>query len=161
MRHRKSGRKFSRTSAHRRAMFRNLATELFRHERIVTTDEKAKELRGIAERLITIAKRAGTIRAKDGESAAEREKRVSANKVHAHRRAAEWVRDKEVLKKLFDDFASRFADRPGGYSRIVKWKQRPGDAAPVSIIELIPGEGTSEPMAAGDGASGAGAGATA
>lgn len=118
MRHRNSGRKLGRTASHRHAMFRNMVTSLFEHERIETTDARAKELRSIAEKLITQGKR-GTL--------------------HARRNAAKWVHGADVLKKLFDDIAPRFAERPGGYTRIVKVGQRHGDNAPLSIIELVPG----------------------
>ncbi len=116
MRHRKSGRKLNRTSAHRRAMFANMATSLFRYERIQTTDAKAKEIRRVAERLITLAKK--------GDLA-------------ARRRAYRTVRDQEVLKKLFDEIGPRYAERPGGYTRIVKVGRRRGDNAPLSLIELV------------------------
>ena len=118
MRHRNSGRKLGRTSTHRLAMFRNMVVSLFEHERIETTDTRAKELRSIAEKLITQGKK-GTL--------------------HARRNAARWVQNPDVLKKLFDDIAPRFAERPGGYTRIVKVRQRHGDNAPMSIIELVPG----------------------
>ena len=116
MRHRKKGRNLSRTASHRRAVLRNLATSLFRHERIETTTAKAKELRPFAERLITLAKRGD---------------------LHARRLAARKIADREVLGKLFDDIAPRFADRPGGYTRILKVGVRKGDAAEMSLIELV------------------------
>jgi large subunit ribosomal protein L17 len=116
MRHLKKGRKFSRTSAHRDAMFSNLATSLFQHECIETTREKAKDLRGFAERLITLAKR---------------------NDLHARRLAFRHVRNLDVLKKLFDDIAPRFQSRAGGYTRVMKSGVRKGDAAPLSVIELV------------------------
>lgn len=116
MRHHKSGRKLNRTSSHRKAMFSNMATSLFLHERIETTAAKAKEIRGVAERLITLAKK--------GDLA-------------ARRRAFRTVRDKDVLKKLFEDIGPRYADRPGGYTRILKLGNRRGDNAPMSAIELV------------------------
>jgi large subunit ribosomal protein L17 len=119
MRHRNSGRKLSRTSSHRTALFRNMATALFRHERIETTDAKAKELRSFAEQLITVAK---------------------AGDVHAHRLAFRDIRDRDILKKLFDDIAPRFKTRNGGYTRITKSRIRRGDNAPISIIELVGNE---------------------
>jgi large subunit ribosomal protein L17 len=125
MRHLNHGRKFSRTSAHRIAMFRNMATSLFRHEKIETTDAKAKELRGIAERLITLAKQGDT---------------------HARRLAYRDIRDQEVLAKLFTDIGPRFKARNGGYTRITKSRIRRGDNAPVSIIELV---GSEVPLAGG------------
>ena len=106
MRHRNSGRKLGRTASHRTALFRNMATSLFRHERIETTDAKAKELRSFAEQLITVAKRGV---AAGGPAA-----------LHARRLAAADIADKDVLKKLFDTLAPRFAARPGGYVRIIK-----------------------------------------
>ncbi len=116
MRHRKKGRKLSRTASHKKATMRNLATALFRHERIETTTAKAKELRPYAERLITLARRGD---------------------VHARRLAATRIQDREVLGKLFDDIAPRFAERPGGYTRILKLGNRKGDAAEMSLIELV------------------------
>ena len=116
MRHLNSGRKLGRTSAHRTALFRNMATSLFRHERIETTDAKAKELRRFAEQLITLAKRGD---------------------LHARRQAFADIRDQEVLAKLFGDIGPRFKTRPGGYTRIIKSRIRKGDNAPISIIELV------------------------
>jgi large subunit ribosomal protein L17 len=117
MRHRKNGRKLGRTSAHRKAMFRNMVVSLFEHERIESTDMKVKELRRLAERLITSARQ---------------------NTVHARRMAARWVQNPVVLQKLFDDIAPRYRERPGGYTRIVKVGRRHGDNAPMSLIELVP-----------------------
>jgi large subunit ribosomal protein L17 len=119
MRHLNKGRKLGRTSAHRQAMFRNLATSLFRHEKIETTDAKAKDLRGFAEKLITLAKRGD---------------------VSARRLAFRDIRDDEVLKKLFDDIAVRYKARPGGYTRLTKVRIRRGDNAPMSVIELVGNE---------------------
>jgi large subunit ribosomal protein L17 len=119
MRHLNSGRKLGRTSAHRTALFRNMATSLFRHERIETTDAKAKELRSFAEQLITLAKRGD---------------------LHARRQAFADIRDQEVLAKLFGDIGPRFKTRPGGYTRIIKSRIRKGDNAPISIIELVGNE---------------------
>jgi len=116
MRHRKKGRKLSRTAAHRRATLRNMATSLFRHERIETTTAKAKELRPFAERLITLAKRGD---------------------LHARRLAAQKIPDREVLGKLFGEIGPRFAERPGGYTRIMKLGTRRGDAAEMALIELV------------------------
>ncbi len=116
MRHRKSGRKLGRTSAHRKAMLRNMVTSLLDHERIETTDAKAKELRGVAERMITLAKRGD---------------------LHARRQALSVIQSKQVTAKLFDELAERFRDRPGGYTRVIKVGTRVGDAAPISIIELV------------------------
>ena len=116
MRHRKKGRKLQRTASHRRAMLRNLATSLFRYERIETTTAKAKELRPYAERLITLARRGD---------------------LHARRLVARRIQDREILGKLFDEIASRYAERPGGYTRILKLGTRKGDAAEISLIELV------------------------
>src|SRR5437867_2336435 len=115
MRHLKSGRKLNRTSAHRKALFRNLVTSLIEHEQVRTTDAKAKELRRVADRMITLAKRGS---------------------LHARRRAAAYIRTRRVVSKLFGEVAARFRERPGGYTRIVKLGHRHGDAAPMSIIEL-------------------------
>ncbi|KPJ78064.1 MAG: 50S ribosomal protein L17 [Gemmatimonas sp. SG8_23] len=116
MRHRKKGRQLSRTRSHRKATLRNLATSLFRHERIETTTAKAKELRPYAERLITLARRGD---------------------VHARRLAAAKIQDRQVLGKLFDEIAPRYAERPGGYTRVLKLGNRKGDAAEMSLIELV------------------------
>ncbi len=115
MRHRKIGRKLNRSAPHRKAMFRNMVTSLLAHEHIQTTDAKAKELRRFTERMVTLGKK-GTL--------------------HARRQALSFVRDRDVVKKLFEDIAPRFADRPGGYTRITKLGVRRGDAAAVSLIEL-------------------------
>lgn len=118
MRHRKSGRKLGRNSSHRKAMFRNMATSLVRHEMIKTTVPKAKELRRVVEPLITLAKVDGV-----------------ANRRLAFNR----LRDKEAVGKLFSDLGPRFKDRPGGYLRILKTGPRPGDAAPMAIVQLVDG----------------------
>ena len=115
MRHLKSGRKLNRSSSHRRAMLANMVTSLLLHEQMETTDAKAKELRRWADRMVTLGKR-GTL--------------------HARRQALAFVRDRKVVAKLFDDIASRFRERPGGYTRITKLGIRQGDAAALSIIEL-------------------------
>ena len=116
MRHGKSGRKLGRTSSHRKAMFRNMVTSLFEHERIVTTEKKAKELRPIAEKMITLAKRGD---------------------LHARRQALSYIQSKDVVAKLVDEIQSQFAERQGGYTRIIKTGNRQGDAAPMAIIELV------------------------
>lgn len=115
MRHRKSGRKFGRNSTHRKAMFRNMAMSMLKHETIRTTLPKAKELRRVVEPLITLARE---------DSVANR------------RLAFDRLRDKEVVGKLFSDLGPRFKDRPGGYLRILKTGPRPGDAAPMAIVML-------------------------
>jgi len=116
MRHRKKGRKLNRTASHRRATLRNLATSLFRHGRIETTTAKAKELRPYAERLITLAKRGD---------------------LHARRLVATKIQDRNVLGSLFQDIGPRFSERPGGYTRILKLGHRKGDAAEMSLVELV------------------------
>jgi large subunit ribosomal protein L17 len=134
MRHQNTGRKFSRSSSHRKAMFRNMVTSLIEHERITTTEPKAKELRRFAEKTISISLRLGDLltKPKEQRSAAEQGKYV-----HALRMAARMIRTREVLHKLFSDVAPKLAGRPGGYTRIVKIGQRTGDAAPMAIIELV------------------------
>ncbi len=116
MRHRKKGRKLSRSPSHRKATLRNMATSLFRHERIQTTQAKAKELRPYAEKLITLAR---------------------SDTVHARRMAARKIADREVLGKLFDELGPRFSDRPGGYTRILKLGPRKSDSAEMALIELV------------------------
>ena len=116
MRHRKRGRQLGRNSKHRLALFRNLVTSLMEHERIETTEAKAKELRGITDKLITLGKQ-GTLQARRG--------------------ALRVLRTKQTVQKLFDDVAKRFPERNGGYTRIIKTRQRPGDAAKMVAIELV------------------------
>ena len=148
MRHRNAGRKFDRDGSSRRAMFRNLAANLVLHERLETTDAKAKELRRVAERLITKARRLGTVAYTPW---AELTKTDQARRLHAQRLVASFIprfgvkNDKKVdlVEKIFVDLAKRYAERPGGYTRIIKMGPRKGDAAPISIIELI--EGAAKP----------------
>ncbi len=116
MRHRKRGRELSRTASHRSALLRNLATSLLEHERIRTTEAKAKELRPVVEKLITLG---GT------------------DDVHSRRQARRLIENRVVLQKLFDDVGPRFRDRPGGYTRILKLGARKGDGAELAIIELV------------------------
>lgn len=116
MRHGKSGRRLGRTTSHREAMFRNLVTSFLNHEKITTTDAKAKEIRSVAEKMITLGKRGD---------------------LHSLRQAASYIREKSVVTKLFSTIAPRYKDRPGGYTRIVKLGVRQGDAAAVSLIELV------------------------
>lgn len=118
MRHRLSGRALGRSSSHRQALIRNQITDLLRHERIVTTEAKAKTLRPAAEKVITLGKR-GTL--------------------HARRQAAATLTDRRVVRRLFDDIAPRFASRRGGYTRIVKLGPRKGDGARMALIELVDG----------------------
>ena len=127
MRHRVAGRGLGRTSSHRKALIRNQVTELLRHERIVTTEAKAKTIRPAAEKVITLGKR-GTL--------------------HARRQAGAILTDRGVLKLLFDDIAPRFQTRPGGYTRIVKLGPRQGDGAHMALIELVEGPVTSATDAA-------------
>lgn len=117
MRHRVKGRQLSRTSSHKRAMLRNMATSLFQHDRIVTTEAKAKELRPYAERLITLARRGD---------------------LHARRQVERRIKDRAVAGRLFSEIGPRFAGRPGGYTRIVKLGHRVGDGAETARIELLP-----------------------
>ncbi len=116
MRHRKGGRKLNRSASHRKALMRNMVTSLLDHERIETTDAKAKELRSLADKMITLGKRGD---------------------LHARRQALSVIRSKEITAKLFDELADRFRERAGGYTRVIKVGNRVGDAAPVSIIELV------------------------
>ena len=122
MRHLKAGRKFGRPSAHRKALFRNMVTALIDRERIRTTLAKAKELRGKVEKTITLGKK-GTL--------------------HARRHALKLVADRGVLKKIFGPLAERYANRPGGYTRVIKLGHRLGDDAPMAFIELVDREGES------------------
>ena len=128
MRHGNYGGKLGRTSAHRSALFRNMVTSLLEHERIETTDAKAKEVRRIAERMITLGKRGD---------------------LHARRHALRVVRSRDVAAKLFGDLAERFRERAGGYTRIVKHRVRVGDAAPLSIVELLVGPPPEKPQGKG------------
>ncbi len=116
MRHNRAGRKLGRVSEHRRALFRNQLLSLLKHERIITTLPKAKELRPIAERMVTLGRK---------------------NSVHARRLVNRWVSDRNIIKKLFSEIAPRFATRPGGYTRIVKLGPRKGDGAELAILEFV------------------------
>lgn len=116
MRHRQGGRKLGRTTSHRLAMLRNMVTSLLEHEQIETTDARAKEVRRVAERMITLGKRGD---------------------LHARRLAMRVVRSREVATKLFDELAPRYQARPGGYTRVLKTRRRVGDAAPMSLVELV------------------------
>ena len=116
MRHLKHGRKLGRTTAHRKALLRNLATALLEHERIITTEPKAKELRRVADKLVTLGKRGS---------------------LHARRQALQTVQSTTVVQKLFNEIAPRFAERQGGYTRILRLGYRPGDAAAMAVIELV------------------------
>jgi large subunit ribosomal protein L17 len=116
MRHRNSGRKLGRTSAHRTALLRNLVTSLLDHEQIETTDAKAKELKRIADKMITLGKRGD---------------------LHARRQALRVVQSRDVTSKLFGPLAERYREREGGYTRVLKLRTRIGDAAPISLVELV------------------------
>lgn len=144
MRHRRAGVHLSRTSAHRQALFSNLVAALFTNERIRTTDAKAKETRRLAERTITWARRVGDVLTKKPDRRSTEE---SARVVHAVRMARRVVRDRGAVLKLFDEIAPRFAGRHGGYTRIVKLDQRPGDAASMSLLELMPDDNATAPKA--------------
>src|SRR5262249_8757339 len=135
MRHQRAGVHLSRTSAHRKALFSNLVAALLTNERIRTTEAKARETRRLAERTITWARRVGDVLTKKPERRSNEE---SARVVHAVRMARRVVRDRGAVLKLFDEIAPRYLARRGGYTRIVKLGQRPGDAAPMSLLELIP-----------------------
>ena len=116
MRHRKATCKLGRTSSHRNAMLRNMVTSLFEHERIVTTVPKAKEARRVADKMITLAKRGD---------------------LHARRQALSYIQSKDVVAKLFEEIQQQYADRQGGYTRIIRTGTRLGDAAPMAILELV------------------------
>ncbi|MEW6288683.1 MAG: 50S ribosomal protein L17 [Thermodesulfobacteriota bacterium] len=116
MRHRNSGRRLGRTTPHRKAMVRNMVTSLLEHERIVTTTPKAKEVRKVADKMITLAKRGD---------------------LHARRQALAFIRDAQVVAKLFDKLSAEYQDRQGGYTRIIQTGNRNGDAAPMAILELV------------------------
>ena len=119
MRHRRKGKKLGRTASHRKAMMRNLVTEFLDNERIVTTISKAKALRPVAEKMITLGKR---------------------ENLHARRRALSFIRRKEVVYKLFDEIAPRFSERNGGYTRILRLGFRQGDQAEMALLELVGSE---------------------
>jgi large subunit ribosomal protein L17 len=116
MRHKVVGRGLSRPSGHRKALFRNLVTDLLKHEKIVTTEAKAREIQAITEKIITLGKRSG---------------------LHSYRQATSYVMDKKVAEKVFADLAKRYSERPGGYTRIVKLEPRLGDGAPMASLELV------------------------
>ena len=126
MRHRNSVKQLGRTHSHRKAMFANMVTSLFRHERIITTRVKGKELKRISERLITRAKKNALMSESD-----------EAKKLHNKREVMKVIKDRDVVKKLFEDIAPRFKERKGGYTRIYLLGRRPGDAAEMSIVELV------------------------
>ena len=141
MRHRRAGLHLSRTPAHRKALFSNLVAALLTYERIRTTEAKAKEVRRLAERAITWARRLGPVLSKKPEKRTDEEK---ARVVHAMRMALRAIRDRQTVLKLFEEIGPRYLTRHGGYTRIMKLGPRPGDAAPMSLLELIPAEGATE-----------------
>ena len=116
MRHRIAGRKLGRRSSHRRALFRNMVTDLLRYEKIVTTEPKAREIRGLAEKMITLGKNSG---------------------LHSYRQALSFITDKKVTEKVFSELGPRYKERPGGYTRMVKLAPRLGDGAPMVQLELV------------------------
>ena len=116
MRHRQSGRKLNRTSSHRKSLFKNMAQALLKHEQIVTTLPKAKELKRVVEKLITLGKKGN---------------------LHSRRLAFNQIRNKDMVSKLFDSLANRYSDRKGGYTRVLKAGFRYGDSAPMAVIELV------------------------
>lgn len=116
MRHGKAGKKLGRTPSHRKAMFRNMVTSLLQHERIVTTEVKAKEIGRLTEKMITLGKRGD---------------------LHARRQAVAFIRSNEVVKRLFSEYAQRYASREGGYTRVLKLEPRAGDNAPMALVELV------------------------
>lgn len=136
MRHRHSGRQLGRNASHRKAMFRNMATSLLEHGRIKTTEAKAKELRKVVEKLITLSKRVPPS-ALAGADSAEETARLKAQRVHAVRQARQWVKNRDVLQKLFSEYSELYEHRPGGYTRILKIGRRAGDNAPMTMIELV------------------------
>jgi large subunit ribosomal protein L17 len=119
MRHRKAGNQLGRNTSHRRAMLRNMVTSLFKYEQIETTDAKAKAIRPIAEKMITLAKRGD---------------------LHARRQALSYMQDKEVTHRLFDELKDRYLNRQGGYLRIIKKGLRKGDGASISVVQLLANE---------------------
>jgi large subunit ribosomal protein L17 len=116
MRHRIAGKKLGRRTGHRRALYRNLVTDLLKHEKIITTEAKAKEVRGLAEKMITLGKKSG---------------------LHSYRQALSFITDKKVTEKIFAELAPRYGERPGGYTRMVKLEPRLGDGAPMVQLELV------------------------
>jgi large subunit ribosomal protein L17 len=145
MRHRNQGRKLSRTPAHRRALFANMANALFEHERITTTEAKAKDLRRVVEKLVSTAKRglkaaeAAKKAQADAKAKGQDPKRYEAavNAVHARRTVYSVLRSREGVDRLFATLAVRYRERAGGYTRVLKTGPRPGDNAPMSIIEMV------------------------
>ncbi|MCB9763122.1 MAG: 50S ribosomal protein L17 [Alphaproteobacteria bacterium] len=153
MRHMKAGRKLGRNSSHRKAMYRNMVTSLMLHGRIRTTDAKAKELRRIADRVITLGKRVppSKLAALDGEELVK----AQAERVHAIRQARKFIVDRDVLHRVFNEYSERYQTRPGGYTRLVKLGFRTGDNAPMTLIELMPAYEVDESATSSDDAAAA------
>jgi len=147
MRHRVAYRKLGRVSDHRIAMLRNQATALLRHEHLTTTVPRAKELRPFVERLISIAKRATV---PDGAARPKRDGNGAGRALHARRLVMQDLQDRDVVSKLFDSLAPRFADRPGGYTRLLRVGYRKGDSAEVAQVELVGSEFDPKAKAEGD-----------
>lgn len=116
MRHKIAGRSLSRDSGHRKALYRNLVTDLLRHEKIVTTEAKAREIRGMAEKMITLGKKSG---------------------LNSYRQALKFITDEKIAAKIFSELGPRYKERPGGYTRITKLEPRLGDGAPMVQLELV------------------------
>jgi len=135
MRHLKSGRKLNVSSSHRIAMFRNMVTSLMLHGRIRTTEAKAKEVRRIADRVISLGKRVppSSLESLTGDDLAA----ARAQRVHAIRLARRWVNDRDALDKIFNEYSERYSARPGGYTRVYKLGRRNGDNAAMSLLELV------------------------
>lgn len=135
MRHLNSRRKLHINSSHRKAMFRNMVTSLMIHGRIRTTEPRAKEIRRIADRIITLGKRVppSSLEGLEGEDLVK----ARARRVHAIRLARKWIRDRDALDKVFNEYSERFKDRPGGYTRVLKLGHRSGDNAAMNLVELI------------------------
>lgn len=121
----KIGSKLGRTTSHRKAMLRNMVTSLLKYEKIQTTDSKAQELKKVADKMITLGKRGD---------------------LHARRQAASFVRERDIVGKLFGDLSERFRERMGGYTRVIHAGNRAGDNAPMSIVELLPGSANQKPV---------------
>ncbi len=135
MRHLKAGRKLSIYSAHRNAMFGNMVTSLMQHGRVRTTEAKAKEVRRVADKLITLAKRVTPSKLAGLEG--EELRKAQADRVHAIRLARRWITDRDVLTRLFTEYSTLYENRPGGYTRILKVGRRPGDQAAMNLLELV------------------------
>lgn len=146
MRHRNKGRKLGMDSSERTAMIRNMVTSVLANEHVHTTEARAKEVRRFVEKVITLAKRAPSVDGLEGEELA----RAKAVRVAKIRLARNYVRDRDVLKRLFEDVAARFAARSGGYTRVVKTSRRPGDNASMAYLMLLPAAAAeaTEPVAA-------------